>query len=50
MGGWSNALRDRSDGNEMDLTATVLAVTDDLTATAVCELDLCLSCPVDDDG
>ena len=42
MGGWSNALHERSDGNAIDLTATVLAVTDDTVAAAICELDLCL--------
>ncbi len=42
MGGWSNALHERSFGNDMDLTATVLVVTDDATAVAIAELDLCL--------
>jgi hypothetical protein len=42
MGGWSNALQDRSQGNDMDLTATVLLVTDGATTVAVAELDLCL--------
>ena len=42
MGGWSNALHNRSDGNDMDLTATVLTVTDGNVAAAICELDLCL--------
>ena len=42
MGGWSNALHERSFGNDMDLTATVLVVTDGTTSAAVAELDLCL--------
>jgi hypothetical protein len=42
MGGWSNALHERSAGNDGDLTATVLAVTDGTEAAAICELDLCL--------
>jgi hypothetical protein len=42
MGGWSNALHERSLGNDMDLTATVLVVTDDMTTIAMAELDLCL--------
>lgn len=42
MGGWSNALHERSEGNDIDLTATVLLVTDGNVAAAVCELDLCL--------
>lgn len=42
MGGWSNALHERSEGNDTDLTATVLTVTDGNAAAAVCELDLCL--------
>ena len=42
MGGWSNALHERSEGNDLDLTATALAVTDGGTAAAICELDLCL--------
>jgi neutral ceramidase len=42
MGGWSNALQDRSLGNDMDLTSTVLVVTDDSTTVALAELDLCL--------
>lgn len=42
MGGWSNALHERSLGNDMDLTATVLVVTDGTTTVAVAELDLCL--------
>ena len=42
MGGWSNALQDRSQGNDMDLTATVLLVTDGTTTVALAELDLCL--------
>lgn len=42
MGGWSNALQDRSLGNDMDLTATVLVVSDGVTSAALAELDLCL--------
>jgi len=42
MGGWSNALHERSEGNDIDLTATVLTVTDGNVAAAVCELDLCI--------
>ena len=42
MGGWSNALHERSIGNDGDLTATVLMVTDDREAAVLCELDLCL--------
>ena len=42
MGGWSNALHERSDGNDGTLTATVLVVTDGSTAAAISELDLCL--------
>jgi hypothetical protein len=42
MGGWSNALHERSAGNDLDLTATALVVTDGEAALAVCELDLCL--------
>ena len=42
MGGWSNALHERSFGNDMDLTATVLVVTDGTTSVAIAELDLCL--------
>ena len=42
MGGWSNALHERSLGNDMDLTATVLVVTDGTTTVALAELDLCL--------
>lgn len=42
MGGWSNAVHDRSIGNDMDLTATVLALADESTAAIVAELDLCL--------
>ncbi|MCI0581864.1 MAG: hypothetical protein L0227_03045 [Chloroflexi bacterium] len=40
MGGWSNALHERSAGNDMDLTATVLVTTDGATAAALAELDL----------
>jgi hypothetical protein len=42
MGGWSNALHERSVGNDGDLTATALMVTDDRQAAVLCELDLCL--------
>ena len=42
MGGWSNALHDRSDGNDLDLVGTVLAVTDGNTGAIQAELDLCL--------
>jgi len=42
MGGWSNQLHERSSGNDMDLTATVLIVTDGTTSAAMAELDLCL--------
>jgi len=42
MGGWSNALHERSFGNDMDLTATVLVVTDGTTSAAIAELDLCV--------
>ncbi len=42
MGGWSNALHERSEGNDGSLTATALVVTDGSTAAAICELDLCL--------
>ena len=42
MGGWSNALHERSDGNDIDLTATVLVVTDGNAAAAICEMDLCI--------
>lgn len=42
MGGWSNQLHERSSGNDMDLTATVLIVTDGTTSVAIAELDLCL--------
>src|SRR5688572_12959420 len=42
MGGWSNALHERSLGNDGDLTATVLMVTDEREAAVLCELDLCL--------
>src|SRR6266545_3897605 len=40
MGGWSNQLSDRSVGNDMDLTATVMIVSDGNTAIAIAELDL----------
>lgn len=40
MGGWSNQLSDRSVGNDMDLTATVMLVCDDSTALVIAELDL----------
>jgi hypothetical protein len=40
MGGWSNALHERSAGNDMDLTATVLIATDGATVVAIAELDL----------
>ncbi len=42
MGGWSNAVHDRSEGNDLDLLATALVVADGETAAVVCELDLCL--------
>jgi neutral ceramidase len=42
MGGWSNALHERSEGNDGALTATVMAVTDDHAAVIIGELDLCL--------
>jgi len=42
MGGWSNALHDRSQGNDMDLVGTVLAVTDGTVSAVMAELDLCL--------
>ena len=42
MGGWSNQLHERSSGNDMDLTATVLIVTDGTVSVALAELDLCL--------
>ena len=42
MGGWSNQLHERSAGNDLDLTATVLIVTDGKTAAVIAELDLCL--------
>jgi hypothetical protein len=42
MGGWSNALHERSIGNDGDLTASVLMVTDERDAAIICELDLCL--------
>lgn len=42
MGGWSNALHERSAANDGDLTATVLVATDDREAVALAELDLCL--------
>jgi len=42
MGGWSNQLHDRSAGNDLDLTTTVLIVTDGNAACAVAELDLCV--------
>jgi hypothetical protein len=42
MGGWSNALHERSAANDGDLTTTVLLVTDDREAVAIAELDLCL--------
>jgi neutral ceramidase len=42
MGGWSNALHERSLGNDGDLTATLLMATDDRGAAILCELDLCL--------
>ena len=50
MGGWSNALHERSIGNDGDLTATVLMVTDDREAAVLCELDLCLSSRASDAG
>lgn len=40
MGGWSNQLSDRSVGNDMDLTATVMVVSDGNGAIAIAELDL----------
>jgi len=40
MGGWSNQLADRSAGNDMDLTATVMIVTDSNTTLVIAELDL----------
>lgn len=42
MGGWSNALHDRSEGNDGSLVANALVVTDGTEAAALCELDLCL--------
>src|SRR5262249_10281855 len=42
MGGWSNALHDRSEGNDGRLAANALVVTDGDEAAVVCELDLCL--------
>ena len=42
MGGWSNALQDRSQGNDMDLTATVLLVTDGAHDRRPRGVDLCL--------
>ena len=42
MGGWSNALHERSDGNDLDLTVTILVVTDDTSAAVICEMDLCI--------
>jgi hypothetical protein len=42
MGGWSNALHERSAGNDGALTATALAVTDGHVGVVIAELDLCL--------
>lgn len=42
MGGWSNALHERSEGNDGSLTGTALVVTDGDASVVVCELDLCL--------
>lgn len=42
MGGWSNALHERSEGNDAPLTASALMVTDGSAGTVICELDLCL--------
>ncbi len=42
MGGWSNALHERSEGNDGTLTATALMATDGDAGAVICELDLCL--------
>ena len=42
MGGWSNALHERSAGNDGELTATAMVATDGDAAVVICELDLCL--------
>jgi hypothetical protein len=42
MGGWSNQLHERSAGNDLDLTATVLVLTDGATAAVIVSIDLCL--------
>ncbi len=42
MGGWSNALHDRAEGNDGRLLANALVVTDDTEAAVLAELDLCL--------
>jgi hypothetical protein len=42
MGGWSDQLHDRSIGNDLDLVATVLVVTDDLEAGVLADIDLCV--------
>ncbi len=42
MGGWSNQLHERSDGNHMDLTTTVLALTNGTEDAIVAELDICM--------
>lgn len=42
MGGWSNALHERSSGNDGQLTATAMVATDGGAAAVICELDLCL--------
>lgn len=42
MGGWSNALHERSEGNDGDLVGSVLVVADERECVAICELDLCL--------
>ena len=42
MGGWSNALHERSEGNDGALTATAMVVTDGAAGAVLCELDLCL--------
>jgi hypothetical protein len=42
MGGWSNAVHERSEGNDLELTCSALVMTDGAAALAICELDLCL--------